>query len=186
MNSSSTRVLLCLLGQALKLWVIKVVEKCSHSKINNDNSSTYQTQITAISAVRWAQPKPPSPISALQSISLSDCCQASLAPSCLILGNLFAGWSFCMPSLPPTCQTSVVGQMCSNWRDSWFQSWYNSSSFHPYFHLSIHLSWSGQNSTNQQSHTLERYTLTCCIYRNLHDDTVHRLGQQRHVQCCGL
>lgn len=75
-----------------------MAEKYTHSKINKDNSSTYQTQIMALSPVRRVQQKPPSPISSLQSISLSDrCCLSSLAPFCLIL----TGWSFCMPSYPP-------------------------------------------------------------------------------------
>lgn len=50
------------------------------SKANTDYTGAYQSQIIVISGAARLQPKPPSPITTLTSISLSDfCCWTSLA-----------------------------------------------------------------------------------------------------------
>lgn len=136
---------LYLTGRSFKLWVMKVTEKCIHSKINIDNSSTYQTQITAISPVRWVKPKPPSPISALQSISLSDCCCLTpLAPFSPVLGILPAGSSFMV-------RPAESGEMLLI-----------SKPIHLLFTHSIHPSGSEQNSTKTSG---EAYTQSYCPYK---------------------
>lgn len=80
--------------------------KNTHSKINKDNCSSYQTQIMALSPVARVQQKPPSPTSALQSISLSDCCCCHLSlPSVWLLQ--LSCWLVFVHALLPICQMSV-------------------------------------------------------------------------------
>lgn len=88
-----------------KSWVM-IVGKNTHSKINKDNCSSYQTQIMALSPVGRVQQKPPSPTSALQSISLSDCCCCHLSlPSVWLLQ--LSCWLVFVHALLPICQMSV-------------------------------------------------------------------------------
>lgn len=88
-----------------KSWVM-IVGKNIHSKINKDNCSSYQTQIMALSPVGRVQQKPPSPTSALQSISLSDCCCCHLSlPSVWLLQ--LSCWLVFVHALLPICQMSV-------------------------------------------------------------------------------
>lgn len=89
-----------------KSWVMIVGEKNTHSKINKDNCSSYQTQIMALGPVGRVQQKPPSPTSALQSISLSDCCCCHLWLPSVWLVQLSC-WLVFVRALLPICQMSV-------------------------------------------------------------------------------
>lgn len=81
-----------------------VEEKYTHSKTNKDNSSIYQTQILALSPVGWAQRKLPPPISALQSISLSD---HVISRSKLPYPHQLSCWLVFLHALLPTYQMPV-------------------------------------------------------------------------------